>query len=216
MTKVIDFRKKRIKKSTTKINSIKVLDNFLEDKFKILFLFISIIGIFLGALTYKFFENEQFTTVISDKFILLNSGEYKAVFLYLLRIDLLFIIINFFVGTSFLGGAISFLSPLLKSLYIGYLSGYLYNEFELKGVLFCILFLFPCFAITSTSLIFTSNENIYMSRYIFNCLNDKVTTDNISMKLFLLRYLLLIIINLICIVLSSLFITFIAPKINII
>ena len=216
MTKVIDFRKKKLKSPSRKIKPNNVLNNVFEEKFKIIFLLVSISGLFLGALLYKLFENQQLTSLISEKFIVLNSGVYKSVFIYLLRLDLIFILINFFVGTSFLGSAISFLAPVLKSLYIGYLSGYLYNEFELKGVLFSILLLFPCFAVTQTSLIFASNENIYMSKYIFDCLNGRSTNDNISIKLYLIRYFLLFTINLVCISISALFITFIAPKLNII
>ena len=216
MTKVIDFRKNKFKKTSRKINPQKFIYYIFEEKFKILFLVISILGILGGVLAYKFFENQQLSSIISNKIIMLNSGNYKSIFIYLLRLDSIFILINFFIGTSFFGSAVSFLSPLLKNLYIGYLSGYLYNEFELKGVLFSLLLLFPCFAVTSTSLIFASNENIYMSRYIFDCINGKITNDNISIKLYLFRYLLLLAINIMCISLTSLFITFIAPKINIV
>lgn len=217
MTKVLDFRK--IKNHKLKNKSIEAkhkrdLNYLKEEKYKVIFLLISVIGIFIGAFSYRFI-NTQLIQFIFDKLNVLNSGEFNTIFLYLFKLDLVFIILNFFVGTSFLGSAISFLAPTLKSVYIGFLSGYLYNEFELKGVLFSILLLYPCFVITTTSLIFASNENVYMSKYIFNCLNGKISIDNVSIKLYLIRYLLLFIIDIICISITSLMIMFIAPKINI-
>ncbi len=219
MTKVISLRKKKIckpKPQMRKEPKSKYLTFLNEDKYKILFLIISAIAILVGAVSYRFFANTQISEIITDNFKILNSGDFKGVFFYLLKIDLIFLLLNFFIGTSFIGSTLSFLSPLLKCLYIGYFSGYLYNEFELKGVLFCLLLLYPSFAITTTSLIFASNENVYMSKYVYNCINSNNLSNDISIKLYLLRYLLLFIINIVCISVTSLLITFIAPKIDII
>ena len=218
MTKVISLRRKQHykapkqhkEKSGLKFNKIYV------DKYKILFLFVSVFSIFLGALYFRLTDNADLIDVVSNNFIKLNSYNFKSIFMFLLKFDCIFMIMSFFVGTSFIGSILSFVFPMLKCIYIGFFSGYLYNEYELKGVLFCLLLLYPCFVITTTSLIFASNENMYMSQYIRNCLTNKNSTDNISIKLFLLRYFLLSVINVVCIAITSLAITFIVPKLNII
>lgn len=217
MTKVISLRKNKTHRNKLPIKKDNnLIKNIGENKFKIAFLIASLISILIGAVSYKLITNTQITNIIASNMQVLSNGKFKETFIYLLKFDLSFLLLNFFIGTSFIGSSLSFLSPMLKCLYIGYFSGYLYNEFELKGVLFCLLLLYPCFAITTTSLIFSSNENIYMSKYIFNCLNGKTSIDNISIRLYLVRYLLLLAINLSCIGVTSLVIAFVAPKLNII
>ncbi len=218
MTKVINLRKRKNLKSKPIVYKDRKRNNFdkiYSEKYKLLFLFISIFGILIGVICYRITDNSQLTQVITENFTVLNSGDFKSVFIYLLKLDLIYFLISFFIGTSFIGAVLSFIPPTLKCLYIGYLGGYLYNEFELKGVLFCLLLLYPCFAITTTSLLFASNENIYMSQYIYNCLNGKSTTDNISIRLYLLRYVLLFTIIIACITVTAFLISFIGPKLNI-
>ena len=219
MSKVINLRRKRrnnFKQKYNKSISIKNFSKIKEDRYKIFLVFISVVGILLGAIAYRITDNSQIIKLLSDSICLLNSGNFKSIILYFIKLDALLYIISFFIGTSFIGSALTFIVPMLKCLYIGYFSGYLYNEFELKGVLFCLILLFPCFVITTTSLIFASNENIYMSKYIFECINERKSTDNISIRLYLLRYILLITINVACIIATSLAFSFIAPKISII
>ncbi len=219
MTKVINLRKRKVIKTKPVIHKDKTSKNFNElysEKYKLLFLLISISGILVGAMCYRITDNSQLAQVITENFSILNSGDFKSVFLCLLKLDLMYFLISFFIGTSFIGSIMSFVPPTIKCLYIGYLCGYLYNEFELKGVLFCLLLLYPCFAITTTALIFASNENVYMSQYIYNCLNGRSTTDNISVRLYLLRYILLFTIIIACITVTSFLISFIGPKLNIV
>ncbi len=201
----------------TKVNNLKFsykISQLSNEKYKILFLFFAIIGIIIGTISYRYINDSQFNQIIISGVDTLNSGNVRQIFLYFFRLDLLFFIVSFFVGTSFIGSSISFISPLLKCIYIGYFSSYLYSNFELKGVLFALL-LYPCLSITTTSLIYACNENVYMSKYIFNVLNGKNSLDNISIKLFLLRYLLLISINVVCITITTLLISVLALKINI-
>lgn len=219
MTKVINLRKRKKIKAKSIVYKDRPKSNFNKlnsEKYKLILLFISVLGILVGAICYRITDNSQLTQAITESFTLLNSSDFKSVFLYLLKLDLMYFLISFFIGTSFIGSVLSFVPPTLKCLYIGYLGGYLYNEFELKGVLFCLLLLYPCFAITTTALIFASNENVYMSQYIYNCLNSKTTNDNISIRLYLLRYILLFIIIISCVTVTAFFISIISPKLNII
>lgn len=218
MEKVINLRRHKVikLKPIYQKDKNKKLSKLYSEKYKLLFLIISVFGILIGSVCYRITDNSSLSQVIAESFITLNNGDFKSVFLYLLKLDLIFVLSSFFIGTSFIGSALSFVPPTLKCLYIGYLGGYLYNEFELKGVLFCLLLLYPCFAITTTALIFASNENIYMSQYIYNSLSGKSNTDNISIRLYLLRYVLLFTIIIACITVTSFLISFIGPKLNIV
>ena len=218
MTKVINLRKRKIMKTKPIMRKERKNINFnkiYNEKYKFLLLLMSITGILFGTICYRFINNSQLTQAITESFSILNSNDFKSIFMYLFKLDIVYFLICFFIGTSFIGSILTFIPPAIKCLYIGYLGGYLYNEFELKGVLFCLLLLYPCFAITTTALIFASNENVYMSRYIYNCLNGRSTTDNISLRLYLLRYILLFSIITVCITVTAFLITFISPKLNI-
>lgn len=214
MTKVITLRKK--KKSYAKPERTKknFAPDFLNEKNRVFLLIISIISILAGALIYRFFPNGEIIAEIDLMLNLFNSADWTQIFLFFLQADLIFLIISFFIGTSYIGSVISALPIILKCIYIGFQSGYLYNEFELKGVLFCLVLLYPCYVITTSSLIFACDESIYMSRYLYGAITNKNTANDISVRLYLLRYLILFAINLVCIAVNSAIVCFIAPKIN--
>ncbi len=214
MTKVITLRKKKnsyVKPEKTKRN---FASDLLNEKNRVLLLIISIISILAGALIYRFFPNNEIASEIDIMLKSFNSADFIQIFLLFFQADLIFILISFFIGTSYIGAVLSPLPIILKCIFIGYQSGYLYNEFELKGVLFCLVLLYPCYVITTASLIFACDESIYMSRYLYSAITNKNTANNISVRLYSLRYLILFVINLVCIAVNSAIVCFIAPKIN--
>lgn len=214
MTKVITLRKK--KKSYVKPERAKksFAPELLSEKNRVFLLIISIIFLLAGALFYRLFPSEDITSQIDSILSILSSAEWKNIFLFFFQADLIFLIISFFIGTSFIGSVLSALPIILKCIFIGYQSGYLYNEYELKGVLFCLVLLIPCYVITTSSLIFACDESIYMSKYLFGTITNKNTANDISVKLYLLRYLILLAINIVCIAVNSAIVCFVAPKIN--
>lgn len=214
MTKVITLRRR--KKGHSKPERIRknVASDLLGEKNRVLLLIVSIVFILAGALVYRFFPNSDITSEIDSTLKLFNSDDWTDIFLFFLQADLMFLVISFFIGTSFIGAVLSPLPIILKCIFIGYQSGYLYNEYELKGVLFCLVLLYPCYVITTSSLIFACDESIYMSKYLYGTINNKNTANDISVKLYLLRYLILFVINVICIAVNSAVVCFIAPKIN--
>lgn len=214
MTKVITLRKKKkgyLKPERTKKSFAPEL---LSEKNRVFLLLISLLCLLAGALIYRFFPNSDITSEIDSALNILNSAEWNKIFIFFLQADLIFLIISFFIGTSFIGSVLSALPVILKCLYIGYHSGYLYNEYELKGVLFCLVIFYPCYVITTSSLIFACDESIYMSKYLFGTITNKNTANDISVKLYLLRYLILFLINTVCIAVNSAIVCFVAPKIN--
>lgn len=214
MTKVITLHKK--KKTYAKPERAKknYATDFLSEKNRVLLLIVAIISILAGTLIYRFFPNSNITSEIDTMINLFTSADWTKTFIFFLQADLLFLFISFFIGTSFLGAVLSALPIILKCIFIGYQSGYLYNEFELKGVLFCLILLYPCYVITTSSLIFACDESIYMSRYLYGTITNKNTANDISVRLYLLRYLILFAINLVCIAVNSFIVSFIAPKIS--
>lgn len=214
MTKVITLRKKRKNYLNPERAKKKTTSNFMIEKNRVFLLILSIVFILAGALAYRFFPNESVILEIDTSLELFNLASWKEIFLYFLKADFTYLLIAFFIGTSFAGAFLSPLPIVLKCFFIGYQSGYLYNEYELKGVLFCLILFYPCYVITTSSLIFACDESIYMSKYLFSTITNKNTANDISVKLYSLRYLILFIINIVCIAVNSAIICFIAPKIS--
>lgn len=214
MTKVITLRKKKKSYVNTDRKGKSFTQNISNETNRILLLIVSVVFILAGALIYRFFPNDDINTEIDTILTLFNSANWKNICIFFLQADLIFLIISFFIGTSFVGSVLSGLPIILKCIYIGYQSGYLYNEYELKGVLFCLILLYPCYAVTTSSLIFACDESIYMSKYFFNTITNKNTANNISVKLYFLRYLILFVINIVCIAVNSVIACFVAPKIS--
>lgn len=214
MTKVITLRKRKRSYSIAEKTKKEQRTNIIIEKNRIFLLIISIISILLGALSYRIFPNETIIESINNTLELFKTENLLNVFLCFIKADLIYFFIAFFIGTSFMGAVLSPLPIVLKCFLIGFQSGYLYNDFELKGVLFCLILLYPCYVITTSSLIFACDESIYMSKYLFSTITNKNTANDISVKLYLLRYLILIVINTVCIAANSAIVCFIAPKIS--
>lgn len=214
MTKVITLRKRKKSYSIAEKTKQKQRSNFVIEKNRIFLLIISIISILLGAVAYRFFPNENIIENLNNTLEIFKTENFINIFLCFIKADLIYFLMAFFIGTSFMGAVLSPLPIVLKCFLIGFQSGYLYNDFELKGVLFCLILLYPCYVITTSSLIFACDESIYMSKYLFSTITNKNTANDISVKLYLLRYLILIVINIVCIAVNSAIVCFIAPKIN--
>ncbi len=217
MTKVINLRKKYKrnfkpinKPSIKKQNNISINIEFIKAVFTIL----SVISILTGCLIFRYNPNAEVSDLANKFLSVILNESFLEIFITLLKNDLLYYLLIFFIGTSVIGVPLTFIPLLLKSIVIGYFGSYMYCEYELKGVLFCLILIYPFFVITTTSLIYASNESVYMCRYIFNTLTNKNTADNISIRLYLIRYLFLIGINITCIAVNSLLITTISNKFN--
>lgn len=214
MTKVITLHKRKKFYTNKEKYKSKHNSSILLEKNRIFLLIFAIMSILFGALAYRFFPDTEIISKIDDSLKLLQTQKFLQIVLYFIQTDLIYIFAAFFIGTSFLGATISPLPIILKCIFIGFQSGYLYNEFELKGVLFCLILLYPCYIITTSSLVFACDESIYMNKYLFGTITNKNTANDISVKLYLLRYIILIVINIVCIAINSGIVYIIAPKIN--
>lgn len=214
MTRVISLRKRYKSRFNIPKKSINKINIFNTEIFKVIYLIISIISILFGCIIFKNYPIEFITKTCNNFILMFQGGTYLEVFINCLKIDIFFFLIMFFIGTSLVGLPLTIIPLIIRSAFIGYLSSYIYCEYDLKGILFSLVLLYPLFVITTTSLIYSANESIYMSKYIFNTVTNKNTADNISIRLYIIRYAILFGINIVCIAVNSLFIVMLASKFN--
>ena len=211
MTKVISLRKMHKTKIDIPRKSVNLIN---ADLSKIIYLIISIISILFGCIIYKTEVKESISLICKAFIDKIIGGTYLEVSFEYIKNDIIFFLIMFFLGTSIVGTPLTIIPLIIKSSFIGYLSSYMYCEYDLKGILFSLVLLYPLFVVTTTSLIYAANESVYMSKYILNTLIKRNTADNISIRLYVLRYAVLFGINLSGIAVNSFLIVALANKFN--
>lgn len=214
MTKVISLRKRRISKIDFPKKSFKKNTISNSEIIKVFFLIIAIVSIFFGCIFYKLYEIDTITKVCNDFILNLQKGTYFDILSFCLKIDIVFYLVIFFLGTSFIGIPLTGIPLIIKSIFVGYLSSYMYCEYGLKGILFLLVLLYPMMVITTTSQIYSANESVYMSKNLMNIIMNKNTADSISIRLYIIRNIILFGINLITILVNSFLIVTIGSKFN--
>ncbi len=192
--------------------SVRVTD-FISDWKFIVPIISAIIGLTCGSIFSKG-EGELYSRLGSyiDSYILNNSFEniYSAFIIYLL-IPTIFAIVLFFCGLSVYGGIISNLIPAVYSLIIGIITYYLYSNYTLKGLAYCVIIIFPYAVLSVFSLILITSECISMSQALTKSLSKNTRGSNYSFNFYykncLKSYVFIIVAAVIKTVLDSLFIS---------
>lgn len=187
MNKVVSLKLK--KKTKSRYNLPKL--NLDIDIYKLSILIIGLLSIALGCIAYKISNNDAYNTILSNVVKNFISNGYYNILKTLLKIELSIIIVTIFTSTNILGKYFLFLIPCIKTFLIGFISSYFYNEHSLNGALFCLVFIYPFFAISTTVLIYIINESYYFSDGLFSCvIQNKSTVSKINIRLYFTRILL--------------------------
>ena len=216
MTKVINLRKHTKFKTYKRNNGLKKREKSninTQEKYKIFISVISMFSIIIGCVLYKanqIVEINELQSLVD----FLQKSSFAKVFLFFVKYELICFLIEFFIGTSLVGVPLAMITPAIKCIFIGIFSSYMYNQYEIRGILFCLVLLYPFYAITTSSLIFAANESFYMSKNIFNMIIKKNPMGSVSINLYLIRYLFLIVINVACSLVNSFMFITIAPRFN--
>lgn len=110
---------------------------------------------------------DYFTTVILTRDITSIGSE----FLIYLIFPAVFLIVIFFLGLSVFGAVITNVMPLIYGYIIGCISFFLYNEYTLKGLGYCIIMIFPYGTLCLLAIVLCCRESINMSEYIMKSIS---------------------------------------------
>lgn len=214
MTKVINLRKRNFFKPEITKKSFKKINIVNSEFIKILYLIISVISIFIGCIVFKN-HNLEYVTELCEKILnCFQNDTYFNVCMLNIKLEFVIYLLVLYNGTSFLGIPLTPIPLILKSVFIGYFSSFIYCEYEIKGILFLLILFYPMTMITTTSLIYSTNESLQMSKYIFNSITKKNTADDISIRLYLIRLIILFGISAVSIAANSFIITILAGRFN--
>ena len=117
---------------------------------------------------------DYFTTVILTRDITSIVSE----FLIYLIFPAVFLIVIFFLGLSVFGAVITNVMPLIYGYIIGCISFFLYNEYTLKGLGYCIIMIFPYGTLCLLAIVLCCRESINMSEYIMKSISKTTKFPN--------------------------------------
>lgn len=117
---------------------------------------------------------DYFTTVILTREITSIGSE----FLIYLIFPAVFLIVIFFFGLSVFGALITNVMPLIYGYIIGCISFFLYNEYTLKGLGYCIIMIFPYGTLCLLAIVLCCRESINMSEYIMKSISKTTKFPN--------------------------------------
>lgn len=215
MSKVISLSKFRMRnrKSAvpTKYKQYKRTDSVFS--YKLVLSLISIISIFIGSFLFSKIQFGLLSDFILKIVASLQNKNLISILKMLAVPEIISMLLSFILGTNLFGNFLITFVPALKLCLVGYFGALMYSRFELNGVLFCLIFLVPYFAATNTLLIEFSDECFKMSKELNQSVLQRKTAKDGTLQLFLIRFIIILLIDLVFVVLNSILISSFGGKI---
>lgn len=117
---------------------------------------------------------DYFTTVILMRDIASVGSEFMIYLIF----PSVFLILIFFLGLSVYGSVITNAMPLIYGYIVGCISYYMYNEYTLKGLGYCIIMIFPYATLCLLAIVTCCRESINMSEYITQSISKTTKFPN--------------------------------------
>lgn len=153
-------------------------------------------GLFIGSFFINNAEGEMLTrinAILHDNFSSRASDTLAGIFFDALIKYGVFLLLAFFFGLCGLGYPIVVSVPLLCGIANGIMSGYLYHNFGITGLFYCLITIYPSLTVSVVSLIMGACESMEMSKTILAVLMDKhhLTSEN-PLKRYAYQYSILL------------------------
>ena len=117
---------------------------------------------------------------------------------------------NYFLAKS----SIAWLEPVFRGLGIGLISGYLYRTYNIDGMKFYGIVMLIPFVLSSSIMLAACHESILMCRDINRKIKDNTVIPNKFIKLYLIRYAVLLVSEILISIISTINIRFLAEKLT--
>lgn len=218
MNKVISLKKLRFRRRKITSRPKRNVDVKPQDRniniFKIIVSAASVFSVLLGSLFYSKMSSEEIRQYFINLINQLQGESFTNTFRTLCSIEIIFIAICFILGTNLFGNIFISLVPIAKTFLAGYIGALMYNKYELNGVLFSLIFFVPYLSVTSSILIAMTNEGYIMSKSMTNCIMQRKTAQEGILQLFLIRFIIIAVFDLLFVLLNSLLLSSFGTKIS--
>lgn len=181
---------------------------FIENRRILLMTVLFVVGLTLGAVNIK----DSGSTVFIKFVELFNScmevqreQSLLSTFLNSTFKFTIYIVIIYICGLCAIGSPMICAVPLLRGLGVGFISGYLYSTYALKGLGYCLLILYPGLLVSVFAMFMCCNEGIMMSYDLLLTVGKLPTGNATSIKLYNTRFIVLTLINVAAAVIDTFF-----------
>ncbi len=181
-----------------------------------LVLVVLIIGLIFGSIYITILSTEQKTNVLNEvtsyfKNIQKISFDDKIIiFKNSLLSNLIYVVSMWLLGISIIGIPIVFIMIFFKSFIAGFSVSSIFSKYGFKGIIKCVLYVFPSNILMILFIIFLSIYSILISSRISKTVIKK---ENINFKSFMGRYLFILVIGILVCILCAAYDAFIEPMI---
>lgn len=182
--------------------------------FRIVISAASVFSVLPGVLFYSKMSTPEFQQHFINTIKQIQTESFANIFRCLCSIEIIFIATCFILGTNLFGNIFISLVPVTKTFFAGFIGALMYNKYELNGVLFSLIFLVPYFSVTCSTLIALTNEGYVMSKAMTNCIMQRKTTKEGTLQLFLIKFILITLFDLLFVLLNSLLLSALGTKIS--
>ncbi|MEG1834837.1 MAG: stage II sporulation protein M [Oscillospiraceae bacterium] len=179
--------KKKLKKFKSPKNTMLIKNQKL-----IILTLIVIAGFLIGSFSLKY-PNEQFLSksfgIVENLYNQQINQTILANFIEYFFSEALFLLIVFLFGLCIIGEPFLWIIPFIRSLESGLIMSIIYQNFSLKGIVYCISIIIPSAIVALSTLIIATKESILMTKDINAIIKKKnpISSPNI-IRLYLERY----------------------------
>lgn len=176
-------------------------------------------GLLLGALALRYADASQQTILSSIFDNELHSDAAEPIwknFLYSFATQALYLLIAFIAGLCLAGEPVLWLLPLLKGMGTGLISAYLYKTYAVNGMLYFSAVLLVPSVLFAASFLLCCNESILMTRDLNRMVlkNEHTAAGGEMLRLYFLRYAVLLLSLVFAAALGAVLQTFIGGKVE--
>lgn len=209
--KGIKTKRRKAFKPKNKLNFNRAKDNI---SFKPMLPIISIFSVLIGCVLFTKSPIDFINQIIQNKLLVMQSNNFYNIFKSLILFEFLFVFLLFFLGTNIFGNFVVGIVPILKMITCGYLCSYMYNKFELNGVLFSLVFIVPFISISGTVIIALSSESYLLSKSVNTSILQRKTAKDGTLQLFLVKFIIIAFLEIILVLLNSAILSSFGSKIS--
>lgn len=182
--------------------------SFKKKKWFYLLLFTFTIGLMYGSIMLKSTSDNIFPILETIQKAFTKSkadNSFISNTLSSFTSSILFLFIVFLSGFSAIGQPVGFITLFIKGLGLGSCISYFYLTYSFQGLLYVLVIIVPSMLITLLALILSAKESIKLSNLIFSTFTSENSVTITTLKLYIIKHLVLVIFLIASSILDGLF-----------
>lgn len=184
---------RKSKKYKYRVYDGKIIKDMLENSRLYLMLLLFVVGLIIGALAIENSASLLVTEIrgiVESYKVLRMQQSFMNNFAFSLLVNLMFIGASVFLAFSLIGYPFIIWLPLFKGIGMGAVCGYLYSVYELTGIGYALLTIYPSAIIAVIAIVVSCNDSCEYSKNAYmKAVGGKGNFERGETRIFLIRQL---------------------------